>query len=191
MGGNYLTNPLDFLISTLIGLYILAVMLRFLLQWSRADFYNPISQFLVTVTQPPLGLLRVVFPTIRGVDLAAVVLLIVLQMLALSIAYLLRGMPVQLGPVFFFALSELVRLLLNIYLVAILIQVVISWINPGTYHPVMGLLYSLTEPVLRPARRLLPPISGLDLSPIVVLVGIQLLKMLLLPPIQQLARTVA
>lgn len=191
MGGNYLTNPLDFLINTLIGLYILAVMLRFLLQWSRADFYNPVSQFLVTITQPALRPLRMIFPTVRGADLAAVALLIILQMLSLGIAYMLRGIPLQLAPLFVLAISELVRLLLNIYLIAIIAQAVLSWVNPGTYNPVIGLLYSLTEPVLRPARRLLPPISGLDLSPLIVVIGIQLLRMLLLPPLQQLARAVA
>lgn len=191
MGGNYLTNPLDFLINTLIGLYILAVMLRFLLQWSRADFYNPVSQFLVTITQPALRPLRMIFPTVRGADLAAVALLIILQMLSLGIAYMLRGFPLQLGPLFVLAISELVRLVLNIYLIAIIAQAVLSWINPATYNPVIGLLYSLTEPVLRPARRLLPPISGLDLSPLIVVIGIQLLRMLLLPPLQQLARAVA
>ncbi len=191
MGSQYIANPIEFLVSTLFGLYILAVMLRFLLQMVRADFYNPISQFLVKITQPPLRPLRRILPGWGGVDLASIVLLILLQMLSLGLVNAIRGIPFLPGPLFFFAIGELVRLLLNIYLFAIIIQAILSWVNPGGYNPALGLLHSLTEPVLRPARRLLPPISGLDLSPIVVLIAIQLLKMLLLPPIYQLARAVA
>jgi YggT family protein len=85
---------------------------------------------------------------------------------------------------FFWALPELVSLLINIFLIAILIQVIMSWVNPGSYNPAVSLLYSLTEPILRPARRVLPPISGLDLSPMLAMVGLILLKMLLIPPLQ-------
>ena len=84
------------------------------------------------------------------------------------------------------AVPELVNLALNVFLFAILIQVIISWINPGSYNPVLSLINSLTEPLLRPARRLIPPFSGLDLSPMVVMIGITLLKMLLLPPLRML-----
>jgi YggT family protein len=84
--------------------------------------------------------------------------------------------------------AELVALVLNIYLVTIIVQVILSWIQPGSYNPVSSLLYSLNEPVLKPARRLIPPISGIDLSPLVVLLIIQLVKMLIIPPIFQLLR---
>ena len=80
----------------------------------------------------------------------------------------------------------MVNLAINVFLFSILIQVIISWINPGNYNPVLSLIHSLTEPLLRPARRLIPPISGLDLSPMVVMIGLTLLKMLLLPPLRLL-----
>jgi YggT family protein len=191
VGGQYLTNPVEFLVGTLFGLYILAVMLRFLLQLNRADFYNPISQFLVKVTQPVLRPLRRVIPGLGGIDLAALLLMIALQLASLAIISSLRGGPVQLAPLTFIAIAELLRLLLNVYLFAIIIQIIISWVNPGSYNPALALIHSITEPVMRPARRLLPPMSGLDLSPIVVLIAIQLMKMLLLPPLYQLARAVA
>jgi YggT family protein len=84
------------------------------------------------------------------------------------------------------AIPELIGLVINIFLFAILIQVILSWINPGGYNPLTGIIHGLTEPLLRPARRLIPPIGGLDLSPMVVMIGLVLLKMLLLPPLQLL-----
>lgn len=187
MSGNYLLNPLEFLISTLFGLYIMVVMVRFLLQWVRADFYNPVSQFIVRVTTPALRPLRRVIPGWGGIDFAAVVLMLLLQLLSLALILLLRGQGVPLITLLFWSLAELVTLAINIYIGAILIQAIISWINPGTYNPVVSLLHALTAPLLRPARRLLPPISGLDLSPLLVLIALQLLKMLAIPPLMMLA----
>ncbi|GAB4345851.1 MAG: YggT family protein [Gammaproteobacteria bacterium] len=184
---NYLSTPLEFLIETLFGLYILAVMLRFLLQWVRADFYNPISQFLVKVTNPPLRPLRRFIPGLAGIDLASVVLMLVLQMVALSLVFMVRGAIPGVGVLLIVSVAELVSLLLNVFLVTIFIQVILSWVNPGQYNPVTSLLYSLNQPLLGPAQRLIPPIGGIDLSPIVVIIAIQLAKMLILPPLYGLA----
>ena len=184
MGSNYLTNPAVFLIQTLFGLYILAVLLRFLLQWARADFYNPISQFLVKVTTPPLRLLRRFIPGFGGIDLAAIILAWGLKYLELLLILLISGITANFLAPLLWAIPELVELLINIYLFAILIQVILSWINPGSYNPASALLYSLTDPVMRPARKLLPPMSGLDLSPMLVMIALVLLKMLLLPPLR-------
>jgi YggT family protein len=188
LGTDYLSNPLVFLVKTLFGLYILAVLLRFLLQQSRADFYNPVSQFLVKITQPVLRPLRRVVPGIAGVDVAALVLLLALQLLELALVGLIQGgalMP--LLPMLVIAVAELVDLTLNVYLVVIFVQVILSWVQPG-YNPATAVIYSLTEPVLRPARRIIPPLGGLDLSPLLVIILIQLLKMLALPPLYGLAR---
>lgn len=187
MGSSYVTNPVEFLISTLFGLYILAVMLRFLLAAVRADFYNPVSQFLVKITNPLLQPLRRVLPSAGKLDTSALVLMLALQMLALTVIALLRGGQLSIAAMLILAVAELIGLFLNILLFSILIQVVISWVNPGTYNPAVSLLYSLTEPVLRPCRRLIPPMSGIDLSPLVALIAIQLIKMLLLPPLYALA----
>jgi YggT family protein len=187
MSGSYLLNPLEFIINTLISLYILVVMVRFLLQWVRADFYNPISQFIVRVTTPALRPLRRIIPGWGGIDFAAVVLMLLLQLLSLTLILLLRGQGLPLVTLIFWSLAELVTLAINVYIGAILIQVVISWINPGTYNPMVSLLHSLTEPLLRPARRLLPPVSGFDFSPILVLIALNVLKMLAIPPLTLLA----
>ena len=184
MSDGYLTNPAVFLIQTLFGLYILVVMLRFMLQLFRADFYNPVSQFVVKITAPPLRPLRRLIPGFTGIDLAALVLAWLLKTLELALVMMLMGAGGSLLGTFLWAIPELVDLLLNIFLFAILIQVILSWVNPGAYNPATSLLYSITEPLLRPARTLLPPISGLDLSPMLVMIGLVLLKMLLLPPLK-------
>lgn len=187
MGSSYFTNPLEFLIQTVVGLYILCVMLRFLLQWVHADFYNPVSQFLVKVTNPPLRPLRRFIPGWGGIDIASIVLMLVLQVAVLLLITLLRGAQPSLGALLVIAVAELLALLANVFLVTIIIQAILSWVNPGHYNPVTSLLYSLNQPLLRPAQRLLPPIGGLDLSPLVVILGLQLAKMIVLPPLYSLA----
>lgn len=181
MSSSYLTNPLEFLISTLFSLYILAVMLRFILGAVRADFYNPVSQFLVRITNPLLVPMRRFIPSIRQYDTSALLLMLVLQLVSLVIVTMLRGVSVSFIALLLFAIGELVVLAFNVFLFAIVIQVVISWINPGSYNPVNTLLHSITAPVLGPIQRLIPPVSGMDLSPLVALIGLQVLKMLVLP----------
>jgi YggT family protein len=176
--GGFFTNPLIFLVQVLFGAYILVVMLRFLLQLLRADFYNPLSQFIVRVTSPVLHPIRRVIPGVGGIDFASVLLMWVLKSIELILILLILGIQKNLLLTLLWALPELLNLLLNVFLVAIFIQVILSWVNPGAYNPASALLYTLTEPILRPARRIIPPISGLDLSPWVVIVVLILLKML-------------
>lgn len=191
MENQYLAASAVFLINTVFGLYLFAVMLRLLLQWARADFYNPISQFLVKVTNPPLRPLRRIIPGWGGIDFASIFLLIVLQMLEIFLANMVLGRVMPLSGLFITSVAELLNLLLNIFLIAILVQVVISWVSPNTYNPATVLLHRLTEPVLAPARRIIPPISGIDLSPLVVLVVFQLIKFLLIAPLVDMGHRMA
>ncbi|MCG8105241.1 MAG: YggT family protein [Candidatus Thiodiazotropha endolucinida] len=186
MGSSYLTNPLVFLVQTLFGLYILAILLRFLLQVVRADFYNPISQFLVKVTNPPLKPLRRLIPGFGGIDISSLILAWLLKAVELFIVIMIAGQSASLLGPLLLAIPELVELTINVFLFAVLIQVILSWVSPGNYNPAVSLLYSLTGPVMRPAQKLLPPVGGLDLSPMLVMIGLVLLKMLLIPPLQQL-----
>lgn len=186
MGSSYLTNPIVFLVQTLFGLYILAILLRFLLQLVRADFYNPISQFLVKVTNPPLKPLRRIIPGFGGIDLSSLLLAWLLKAIELMIIIAIGGGSISLIAPFIWAIPELVELLINIYLFGILIQVILSWVNPGSYNPAVALLYSLTSPLLTPAQKILPPTGGIDLSPMLVIIGLILLKMLLIPPLLQI-----
>ncbi|HHI76883.1 MAG TPA: YggT family protein, partial [Gammaproteobacteria bacterium] len=111
--------------------------------------------------------------------------------LELLLVFLIAGQGLQPLAALLLAIPELVELGINVFLYGILILVIISWVNPGAYHPAVGLLNSLVEPLMRPARRLLPPIGGLDLSPMLVMIGLVLLKMLLIPPLKSLALTLS
>ena len=168
-----------FLIQTLFGFYILAVMLRFLLQCVRADFYNPLVQFLVRITNPPLLPLRRIIPGYRGLDLASIILAFVLQGVEVLLVTLLLGRPAGIGGLLLLTVAELLKLLINIYLWGVVIQAVMSWFNPDPHHPAARVLAQLTAPVLRPARRVLPPISGVDLSPMLVVVALIFISLLL------------
>jgi YggT family protein len=189
--GGYGTNAVVFLVQTLFGLYILCIMLRLILQMTRANFYNPVSQFLVKVTNPPLVPMRRFIPGFMGIDMAAVALMVVLQSLELFIIAATQSISIGLIGLLVLTIAELLRLLVNVYFYAILIQVILSWVAPGGANPAVTLIYSITEPLLGRARRLIPPISGFDLSPIVVMIGLQLATMLFISPIADLGRGLA
>lgn len=186
MSMSYMTNPLVFLIDTVFSLYILAVLLRLLLQWVRADFYNPISQFLIKITQPPLKLLRRFVPAVGHIDTSSLVLALALQMLSDGVILALQGVSVGLVSLLVLAFSQLISAIINIFIFAIFARAILSWINPGDYRAASSVLSHLSEPVLTLCRNFVPDMGGIDLSPLVGLVFLQLLKMLLLPPLQQL-----
>ncbi len=195
MGSNYLVSPLTLIINTLVDLYILLVLLRFLLQVLRADFYNPVSQFIVKVTSAPLKVLRRFIPSISGQDTASIVLCLGLIYIKFVLLRLLDIPAVPIGStvaligsasyvgLFIYSIADLVSLTLSVFLIAIIIQVILSWISPGHYNPVVGLVNTLAAPVLRPVRKLIPPLGGLDLSPIFAALIIMVGKLLIIPPI--------
>jgi YggT family protein len=183
MGSSYTGNAAVFLVQTLFGLYIGAVMLRFLLGLVRADFYNPISQFLIKITNPPIVPLRRIIPSVAGIDLATVLLMLVLQAVEYMLITAIRGFGIHPLSLVILSIGGLLSLLLQIYFYTILIQVILSWVAPGGHNPAISLLYSINEPVLRRARRILPPIHGLDLSPILVMIALQLITILVIAPI--------
>ncbi len=187
MTPGYLTHPLAFLIDTVFSLYIMAVMLRFLLQWTRADFYNPLSQFLVRITQPLLHPLRRVVPGWGGFDFSALLLMIALQMIALALLMMIAGVTPRIDYLVLRTPAELISLLFNVYLVAIIVRAILSWVNPHNYNPAMTVLLSLTEPVIRPFRSILPDLGGVDLSPLAAIIAIQVAKMLVMPPLEHIA----
>ena len=189
MGNAYLSNAGTFLVHTIFGLIMLVFMLRFIMQLVRADFHNPVSQFVVKVTNPVLRPLRRFIPGLFGMDLASVLVLVVLQVGELFLVAMILGVAIQPAGLVVMSIAELLDLALKVFLFSILIQVVLSWVNPHGHNPVAGLLYSITEPLLRPARRLLPAIGGFDLSPILVIVGLQLISMLVIAPITDLGRS--
>lgn len=188
MADNYLTDPLLFLIDTLFSLYIWAVMLRFLLQWTRADFYNPISQFLVKITHPPLRLLRRVVPAIGRIDTSCLVLALLLQVTATFSVLAIQGLTVSPVGLFLMGFADLVKLLLDIYFYAIFAGAILSWVAAGSYSALASLIYSITAPLLNVCRRVIPDLGPVDLSPMLALFMLHLAKMMVLPPLGELAR---
>ena len=152
-----MTEVLNYLLQTVLGLLLLLVLLRLLLQQARADFYNPISQFVAKVTNPLLKPLQKAAPGLWGV----VVLLLLLQILSIASILLLGGYSLP-NPLIMlvWAFLGLVGLLVNFYFFAILAMIILSWIAPGSGNPAVYLLHQLTEPVMAPCRRLLPSACG-------------------------------
>jgi len=191
MGGNYLSEPMAFLISTLVGIYILLLMLRLLLQWARADFYNPISQALVKVTSPVLVPIRRVVPALGSIDTASVLAMLGLQFLSLWLATAMRGQNWGTGALLVFSVWELINLVLNIFLVCIIVRVVMSWVGSTSHHPALLLIDQLADKLTAPLRRFAVMGGGIDFSPAIVMLGIFFLKMLLQPIFLDLARTLS
>jgi YggT family protein len=182
----YFTNPLVFLVKTLFGLYITIVIIRFLLQWAGADFYNPLSQFIVKMTSPVLRPLRRLLPGYGGLDVASLVVAWALKAVELAVLTLLLGLSLNPLGALAWAVPALVGLFISIFLFAILIRVILSWVNPDPFNPAVSILTRITDPILIPAQRVIPPIGGIDLSPMLVMIGLVLLDMLLIPPLRWL-----
>ena len=174
-----LTGALIYLVSTLTDLYVTAILLRLLLQWVRADFYNPLSQFLVKITNPVLVPTRRLIPSIGKLDTASVVVMLLLELLQLVLINLLGQTEFGFQFLFLFAIQKLLITLLLTYFVLIIARIIVSWIANQSRHPLIPLIYQLTEPVLRPISKLLPPMGGIDLSPLFVLIALRALLLLL------------
>ncbi len=183
---SYLSQALAFLIETLFGMYIFLVLLRFLLQLTHADFYNPFSQFVVRLTNAPLLPLRRLIPGFMGIDLASAVLLLMLEALKVALYALVQDVVPHLSGLLILSFADLIRMTLYVLIGAIFVRVLLGWINPYGEHPLTDLTVHLTEPFMRPARNLLPLISGIDLSPIIVVIVFELVDILVVGPLHQL-----
>ena len=162
-------NAAFFLVQTVTNLYLLTILFRFVLQQVRADFYNPFSQFIVTVTNPVIVPARRVIPSIGRIDTATLVVLVVLQCLVTWLLLAMLGAAITLEIFARFVALRLITLTLWFYMISIFIYSILSWFAQAGYSPIAMLLGQVVGPVLRPVRRILPPISGFDLSPLVVL----------------------
>ncbi|MGI9273562.1 MAG: YggT family protein [Endozoicomonas sp.] len=174
-----LSSSLVFLIQTLGSLYIMAVLLRFLLQLVRADFYNPISQAIVKATSPLLKPLRRIIPGVGGIDIASLLLALILQIALLYAIFGLKGFnpaSIPFPSVLILGLKELATELLNIYMFSLIIIAIASWVAPGSYNPGLLLLHQLTEPLSSRVRKVIPPLGGLDFSLMALVLIIVTLK---------------
>ena len=171
-----LVEALIYIIQTLGSLYLLIVLLRFILQLVRADFYNPLSQFTVKATQPLLKPLRRFIPSIAGLDTASLVLAVLVQLLLMVVTLSLMGFnPVNVIPqLLVWSLIGVTSLFLKVFFFALIVSVILSWVAPGSYNPGAQLVNQLCEPLLAPFRKLLPNLGGLDLSPIFAFIALNL-----------------
>ncbi len=177
---NALNEISGYLVQTAISLYLLAMLLRFLFQLVKADFYNPISQFLVKITNPVVLPLRRVLPGFMGIDLASLLLALGLQILGIVAILLLNGVaPPNLLVLLVWGVIGLLGLVINVYFFALLAVIILSWVAPGSNNPALYLLHQLTEPVMAPFRRLLPAMGGMDFSPILVFILINVIQIML------------
>jgi YggT family protein len=179
-------NPFIFLIDTLFSIYIAIMLLRFILQQVGADFYNPISQFVVKATQPLVVVARRFIPSIKKVDTATLVLVLALILIKLVILFAIAGIQLSGQLLLVKAFYDLLSLTFDIFIVALFVQAILSWINPDPYNPVNSLLRNLTFPILRPIQKHIPPIGGIDLSVLIALISLMFIKRLVLSLFQML-----
>ena len=189
MAGGYFADAGLFLVDTVLGIYILIVLLRFLFQLVRVDFYNPLSQFIVKASNPPLARLHKLIPSLWGIDLGAIVLLLILEGLRLALTTLMLGHTPRVSGVLILSIGELLKLAVYVVVFSIFVRALLSWVSSGTGNPMARLLGSFTEPLLAPARRLLPATGGLDLSPIILFIALTLILKLIVNPLLDLGRS--
>ena len=170
-----------YVLQTLGSLYLLIVLMRFVLQLVRANFYNPICQFIVKATQPLLKPLRRIIPSVFGLDMSSLVLAILVQLALMALTLLLTygttGNPLQL---LIWSLIGVTALFLNIFFFALIISVILSWVAPGSHNPGAELVNQICEPALAPFRKILPNLGGLDISPILAFMALKLIDMLVI-----------
>lgn len=170
-----LANAGIYLVQSFFGIYMILLMVRLLMQISRADYYNPICQGIVRITDPAIAPLRRVLPTVKGVDFATLAVTFAVQLVGVCLIMGLAGFTPFSLLYIAWVLLGLFAMVFNIYFIALIIMVIASWVAPHSNHPALALVLQITEPVCAPARKLLPPMGGLDLSIILVFVGLTLI----------------
>ncbi|MGB1090681.1 MAG: YggT family protein [Oceanobacter sp.] len=175
------------IVNTLGSLALLVFLLRFLLQLVRADFYNPISQFIVKFSNPLLIPLRRVIPGFGGMDIASLVLAYGTQVVIIGLGLTIAGYQIPWGNSLVWAAIGLLSMVLSIYQWGIIIVAIASWIAPNSYNPVLILLNQILEPAVRPIRNIMPDMGGLDLSPLMVLLLIQIMEIIIVRPLAAMA----
>ena len=179
-------DPFVFLINTVFKIYIFLILIRFLMQWMGADFFNPVAQFIVKVTKPLLNPLRKIVPAGGHYDYASLIALFVLQALYGYLMAAIQGGQISIAPLMVWTIGEIVDLTLNTFVILIIVRALLSWINPGTYNPAVSLMYNITDPLLNFGRKMIPTISGIDLSPMIIIIGLEFLRRFISPIFQQM-----
>jgi YggT family protein len=174
-----IASALVFIVNALTSLYLLVLLLRFWLPWLRADFRNPLAQGILKLTSPVIIPLRRVVPSFGRLDTATVLLAVVVQYLAILLILLITGSSANFSVIATTAIVKLALLSVNLFMFAIFVRIVLSWISPGQFNPATAIIATLTEPLLRPVRRLIPAIGGFDISPVFVIIALVALSIVL------------
>ena len=168
-----MTQALFFILKTLTQLYLLLLLLRFWLPLLRADFRNPVAQGVLRLTSPLINPWRRFIPPIGRLDSATVLVAFAIEYLLILVLLALSGASAGILPITATAIVDLGILSLNMFFFVILIKIILSWVSPNNYNPVTAMLTTIAEPILQPFRRLIPPLGGLDISPIFAIVLLQ------------------
>lgn len=163
-------NVLLFLVKTFTDLYLLVVLLRFLLQWVRVDFYNPFCQFVVQATNPLVRPARKLIPSVGKIDLATLVVLAALEIAFTYLLVMLLGGIPGAGLFIWWVALRLVSLTIWTYTLCIFVYVILSLLSPGAYNPIGAAAAQIAEPLVRPFRRIVPVLGGFDFSPAIALI---------------------
>lgn len=174
-----MTQALYFIVKTLTQLYLLLLLVRFWLPFFGADFRNPVSQGILRLTSPLIVPVRRFIPSVGKVDTATVLVAVIIEYLLVLLLLALRGVSASFLAIAATAVFELAILSLNLMFFIVLIRIILSWIAPNTYNPMTAMLSTIAEPLLRPFRRMIPPIGGLDVSPILVIVMLKAAEIIL------------
>jgi YggT family protein len=189
MSGTF-NNASFFLIDTLFDAYIFILLVRIILAFVRADYFNPMTQFFIKLTQPIVGPLRRMLPNYKNFELSSVFLVLVLEAIKfILLAMLIKNFP-NLGGILILSVADALRSLLNIFFYAILLQAIMSWLQQG-YSPAGELLNRITMPIMRPFQRLIPTIGGIDITPIPVMIILRLLIIVLVSPLFAIGQVMA
>ncbi len=176
---NNVSTALVFVVNALTSLYILVLLLRFWLPLLRADFRNPLAQGIFKLTSPLVIPVRRIIPAVGRLDTATILVTVAFQCLAILLILFIQGESAEVATIFLVAVIKLAMLSVNIFAYAILIRVILSWISPGQYNPATAIIGTLTDPVLRPFQRLIPPLGGIDLTPMLAMISLFALNILI------------
>jgi YggT family protein len=173
---SFLAEIAQFIIVSLLDFYLMILALRILLHFYRFDYYHPVAQIVLKLTDPVVRPLKNIIPLKSKIEIASVIVLLTLTFLKFFLFFILSHAKIpNLIGLMIMSLGDCLKLFVWIILIAIIIQSILSWVAPHKHNPLITLLYKITEPTLKPVRKYIPPISGLDISPLFVLLILSLL----------------
>lgn len=165
-----ISSAIVFIVNALTSLYLLVLLLRFWMPWLQADFRNPLAQGILRFTSPVVVPVRRIVPSVGRLDTATILVAFIIQYLTVLLLLLILGRTAGIVPIAITAIVKLFVLSINLFVYAIFIRIILSWISQGGYNPATAIITTLTEPVLRPFRRIIPPMGGFDISPIFAII---------------------